>query len=167
MKTGTQTEDAYGNPIYTFTVTFTEIGGEGRVWSGRVRETDQTIRGQWPRAVDCLARHFDIKATPIGHCVLWVEGKIVMTLRSGEVLEIPATATYRRPRIDWKYQYLSDPHGRTPLATNKVWIGRVGGEPVYVVRKVNGRWQSSSKDWHEVSATKAEAIAKCEGRASQ
>lgn len=69
--------------------------------------------------------------------------------------------------INWKYQYPTDPHGRTPLAAKKVWVGRLDGEPVYIVQKVNGRWQSSSKDWYDVSATKEEAIAKCEGRASQ
>ena len=96
MKTAIHTEDAFGRPIHTFTVTFTEIGGEGRSWSRRSRETADTIKGQWPRAVDCLAKHFDVKSNAVGYCVRWDDGKIVMTLNSGEVVVIPATATYRR-----------------------------------------------------------------------
>ena len=96
MKTPLITEDALGRPIYTFTVVFTEVGGEGRQWSGRIRETDETIVGQWPRAVNCLAKHFDIKTTPIGPCVRWERGKITMTIKSGETLEIPANAHYYR-----------------------------------------------------------------------
>ena len=96
MKTTITTEDALGDPIHTFTVTFTEVGGEGRSWLGRIRETDRTIIGQWPRAVDCLRRHFDLKSTAVGWCVRWGRGKIVMTLKSGETLEIPANASYDR-----------------------------------------------------------------------
>lgn len=96
MKTNIQTEDAWGRPIYTFTVTFQEVGGEGRSWSGKIRETDDTIKGQWPRAVNCLAKHFDVASNAVGYCVRWDAGKIVMALKSGEVCEIPVTATYRR-----------------------------------------------------------------------
>lgn len=96
MKTYIQTEDAWGRPIHTFTVTFTEIGGQERSWSGRIRENDDTIQGQWPRAVKCLTKSFDIKSNALGPCVRWDQGKIVMTLWSGEVIEIPATASYRR-----------------------------------------------------------------------
>ncbi len=176
MKTAILTHDALGNPIHTFTVTFTEVGGEGRSWSARIRETDNTIVGQWPRAVKCLAKDPSVgrvRADRFGPRIFWQPeegprlgalGTIIVHLDDpGKTLEIKAVATCSRPVISWKYEYPLDSAGRVPHVGPKKWIGRVDGEVRFIVQKDGGEWKSSTADWVERSKTKEEAFSKCEG----
>jgi len=174
MKTTILTHDALGNPIHTFTVTFTEVCGEGRSWSCRIRETDRTIVGQWARAVNCLAKDPSIgrvRCDRLGPRIFWQPeegprlgalGTIVVHLDSGETVKIKAVATYSRPAISWKYEYLLDSAGRVPHVGAKKWIGRVDGEVRFIVQKDGGTWKSSTADWVDRSKTKEEAFSKCE-----